>query len=383
MRYERPRIEKYWQPRLGVGGRLAWLPLAASAGLFRAATAARNVWWRRMAVTPPITTVSVGNLTVGGSSKTPFTLFLAKRLQGRGLAVGIVSRGWGRRVADEDNPLLVADGGRLLVVNTEAGDEPAMMARSFDGPIAVSRRRIDAIRLLASQRELDVVLLDDGFQHTRLRRDLDLVLISRERGVGNGWTLPAGPMREPLRALKRADAVILISSAAGEPPGIAEVQVARLERRPLLRAAVRPRSLVSVEQGEWLESAPVLARRRTLVISGLADSRGFYAMLRELDADLIATLEYPDHHEYSLADWQAISNAARDAEMIVTTEKDLVKLERFPFPRDSLYALRVEITIAESDARMLDELVLSRLRPRPKSGASTASANQENSRDAS
>ena len=103
------------------------------------------------------------------------------------------------------------------------------------------------------------------------------------------------------------------------------------------------------------------AGRRVLAVSGLADSSAFYAMLRELDADLVGVFEYPDHHAYTNADWQAIVNAMRDTDLVVTTEKDLVKLERFPFPRDSLYALRLEVTMDAADARALDELILGRM----------------------
>jgi len=372
----RSRVEPYWSPKLGGRRTLAWLPLAAAAGVVRPAIAVRNLWWRRMARDSPIPAISIGNLTVGGSSKTPFTLFLANHLQQIGFAVGIVSRGWRR--AAPGRPLIAADRGQLETTIQSAGDEPAMMARAFGGPIAVARRRIDAIRLLAGRGPLDVVVLDDGFQHTRLKRAVDLLLVSRERGLGNGWMLPAGPLRDPLRAARRADAVILVTSNAAEPSALTPAQMARLERQLLLRATIRPRAMVYSESGKWRETAPEFARRRTLAVSGLADSSGFYAMLHELNADLIATLEFPDHHAYSQADWQMISTAARAAEIIVTTEKDLIKLERFPFARDSLYALRLEVSMADDQVQQLDELILSRVKP----SAAAVAADQEISLDA-
>jgi tetraacyldisaccharide 4'-kinase len=126
----------------------------------------------------------------------------------------------------------------------------------------------------------------------------------------------------------------------------------------VLHASVRPRALISIENGVWRETPLTLVGRRVLAVSGLADSSAFYAMLRELDADLVAVFEYPDHHAYTNADWQAMVNAMRDTDLVVTTEKDLVKLERFPFPRDSLYALRLEVTMDAADAQALDELIL-------------------------
>ncbi len=167
-----------------------------------------------MKLRAPVLTVSVGNLTVGGTGKTPFTLFLASRLQSHGLRVGIVSRGY-HRARSKARAELVADGGKLKVSPEDAGDEPAMMAKSFTGPIAVARRRLDGIELLSKLGPLDAVIMDDAFQHVRLNRDVDLVLVSNERGFGNGWMLPAGPMRESIRAVGRADAIIVMNSGTG------------------------------------------------------------------------------------------------------------------------------------------------------------------------
>jgi tetraacyldisaccharide 4'-kinase len=309
----------------------------------------------------PVLTVSVGNLTVGGTGKTPFTLFLAKRLQSQGLSVAIVSRGYGR-TRSKVQAELVADAGQLKVSPEDAGDEPAMMAKSFTGPIAVARRRIDAIELLTKLGPLDAVILDDGFQHVRLNRDVDLLLVNEQRGFGNGWMLPAGPMRESFRAVGRADAIVVMDSGTGAT-AIRPSQMKKLSARKLVHASVRPRALLVLESGAWRETPLGLAGRRVLAVSGLADSSGFYAMLRDLDADLVGVFEYPDHHAYTNADWQAIVNAMRETDLVVTTEKDLVKLERFPFPRDSLYALRLEVTMGAADARALDELILARTMP--------------------
>jgi tetraacyldisaccharide 4'-kinase len=351
----RPRIERLWQRDLPVHLLPAWIGLAAMAGFYRIGVSARHLFWRTMKQRSPVVTVSVGNLTVGGTGKTPFTLFLAGRLQSHGLRVGIVSRGYGR-VRSKARAELVADGGQLKISPEDAGDEPAMMAKTFTGPIAVARRRIDAIELLGKLGQLDAVILDDGFQHVRLNRDVDLLLVSNDRGFGNGWMLPAGPMREPLRAIGRADAIIVMNSSA-DTSAIQPAQMKKLTARKVLHASVRPRALISIENGVWRETPLTLVGRRVLAVSGLADSSGFYAMLRELEADLVAVFEYPDHHAYTNADWQAMVNAMRDADLVVTTEKDLVKLERFPFPRDSLYALRLEVTMDAGDARALDELI--------------------------
>ncbi len=209
-----------------------------------------------------------------------------------------------------------------------------------------------------------MILLDDAFQHRALARDVDLVLINRERGFGDGHLLPAGPMREPLRAIRRADAAIIVSSGnADRKSAITSRQMRVISQIPTLRATLRPKALIRYEQGNWTEVPIAMAGRRALAVSGLADPSGFYAMLREVDTDLVGVLEYPDHHAYNSSDWQAIVKAAANADIVLTTEKDLVKLEKFPFARDSLYALRLEVVMSAEDAARLDQIVIGGVTP--------------------
>jgi tetraacyldisaccharide-1-P 4'-kinase len=127
---------------------------------------------------------------------------------------------------------------------------------------------------------------------------------------------------------------------------------------PTLQATLRPKALVRYEQHNWIEVPVAMAGRRVLAVSGLADPSGFYAMLHEIETDLVGVLEYPDHHVYNSSDWQTILKAAANADIVLTTEKDLVKLEKYPFARDSLYALRLEVVMSAEDAARLDEIVI-------------------------
>jgi len=364
----RPALAQVWRRSLGPSQRVLWLALTPLAALYAGALAIRGWWWVRQAQVAPATTISIGNLTVGGSGKTPFALFLAGRLRQGGYRVAIVSRGYGRRPSPEA-ATLIADAGKLLTDPASAGDEPAMMARRFDGPIAVARRRIDAIKLLAARAPLDAVILDDAFQHQRLRRDLDLVLIATSQGVGNGWILPAGPLREPLNGLQRADAVILVAPDRFEDYSPSPALRAALLTIAVLRASVRPRALVHSVNGRWTESALELKGKRVVAVSGLAEPAGFSAMLRELGAELIETLEYPDHYRYSPTDWDTIHNAAGRADLVLTTEKDLVKLEVFSPALASLYAVRLEIMMPERDDATLFAMVTTRIEERSRLGA--------------
>jgi tetraacyldisaccharide 4'-kinase len=356
--HQRPRIEDLWFGKLRLEQRAMVMALTPLAGLNRAGQRFRNAFWRFANRRVPIRTISVGNLTVGGNGKTPFTLFLASRLQAHGISVGIVSRGFGRSRNDA-RAAVVSDGTTIKLSAEQAGDEPLMIAKSFRGPIVVASRRIDGIRLLSEIAHPDVIVLDDAFQHRGLARDVDLVLINRERGFGNGHVIPAGPMREPLRAIHRADAAIIVSSGIPDRPNaITSRQMRSIAQIPVLHATLRPKALVRYEQGKWIEVPVAMAGRRVLAVSGLADPTGFYAMLHEIDTDLVGVLEYPDHHVYNASDWQTIIKAAVDADIVLTTEKDLVKLERFPFTRDSLYALRLEVVMSAEDMARLDEIVL-------------------------
>jgi tetraacyldisaccharide 4'-kinase len=353
----RPRIEELWFGKLRWGQRAMVAGLWPASLAYRAGQGVRNLWWRFAKQRASVRTISIGNLTVGGNGKTPFTLFLAARLQAHGMTVGIVTRGFG--VDAKSAAAVVSDGSTIKMSPDHAGDEAVMMAKSFRGPIAVARRRIDGIKLLCEVANPDVIVLDDAFQHRALDRDVDLVLINRERGLGNGRLIPAGPMREPLSAIRRATAAVIVSSGiADRPSALTSRQMNAISRMPTLRATLRPRTLIRYEQGKWIEAPIAMAGRRVLAVSGLADPSGFYAMLHEIDTDLVGVLEYPDHHVYDPSDWQTIVKAAVEADIVLTTEKDLVKLEKFPFARDSLYALRLEVVMSAEDAARLDEIVL-------------------------
>jgi len=351
----RPRLERYWRSGLSAPEVAVWSATVPAAILYQAAMALR-AGLRRVplfgAKAAGTRVISVGNLTVGGNAKTPFTLYLARKLIDHGMRTGIVSRGYGG--SRGSGPAVLVSDGRVRLPVEEAGDEAVMMARAFDGPVAIARRRIDAINLLQQLGELDAVVLDDAFQHLRLARDLNLLLVSAERGFGNGWVLPAGPMRERLGAVGRADAAVVLSPRPGLEPALTRAQAARLNRIPVMHGLIQPHALVYVEPGRWREApAQSLGGRRILAVSALADPRSFYAMLRELEADLVGVLEYPDHHQYTASDWQSIWRAAATVDLVVTTEKDLVKLERFPFPRNSIAALRLEISMGADEERLL------------------------------
>jgi tetraacyldisaccharide 4'-kinase len=287
--------------------------------------------------------VSIGNVRVGGTGKTPFTRWLAGRVAARGVPVAIVTRGYG---GSARAPHVVGDGTQLVSDVARAGDEAVMLARTSGVPVVAGADRAAAAALAVATFGSRLLLCDDAFQHRALRRDLDLVLVDAGERGGLGRLLPVGPLREPLRALRRAH-VILVR----ERDEAGDALPAPTARQRVLRVRFAPAALVQPVVGGWEEiGLAALAGQRVLAVSAVARPAPLYRALRDWEAELVHVLEYPDHHPYGTSDWHTIAAAAKDVDLIVTTEKDLVKLEAFPFARGKLVALRLGVEVEDADA---------------------------------
>jgi len=218
-----------------------------------------------------------------------------------------------------------------------------MLARTAGVPVVAGRDRAAAAALAVETFRSRLLLCDDAFQHRRLARDVDIVLVDGGERGGVARLLPAGPLREPLAALRRAHVVAVAERDAASTGGAAPPSH---PDQLVVRVRFAPTALVRVGPHEWEEiGLAALAGQRVLALAGVARPRPLYESLRDWEADLVHVLEYPDHHPYDTKDWHEISNAAKNVEFIVTTEKDLVKLERFPFARGKLVALRLGVAI--------------------------------------
>ncbi|MFN8644901.1 MAG: tetraacyldisaccharide 4'-kinase [Candidatus Binatia bacterium] len=335
--------ERVW-PRRGAAGWAGYCALRPLSSAFGVGVGLRGLGFRLGALrvrSAPVPVVSVGNLAVGGTGKTPLTLWLAEALQRRGARPAIVSRGYG---GGARAVVIVSRGRGPEVDPAAAGDEPVMLAKRFAGVVVAAPRRLEGARAAAAL-GCDVVVLDDGFQHRALARAFDLVLLDAQRGP----LLPAGSLREPLSALARADAVVLMARDEAEPP-----RPPRGLRAPFFRATLESVSLLESRAGIW-RARPMgdLAGRRVVAVCGVARPESFYAQLRRWEAVIAEVFEFPDHHRYSSAEWQRLARCGHDADLIVTTEKDLVKLEGFPFATGKLVALRV-VPRVEGAAALLD-----------------------------
>jgi len=274
--------------------------------------------------------VSIGNIEAGGTGKTPMTLALARGLSSRGLKPVIVTRGYRGRLT---GAVHVRPDHRP----EEVGDEALLMARVSGVPVIKAPDRVRGALLARADFRADLVLLDDGFQHRRIHRDLDIVLVAGD--IHADFLLPLGSLREPAGALERAD-IVVYTKGAGTGELIAELV---------------PRSLVNPSGGE--EALSVLQSRDVLAVSGIARPGHFIGMLRDLGARVEA-LSFPDHHRFTHRDIGLIRKKARDKELIVTTEKDLVRLDARLL--DAAWrALRVEMRVNGMDSilREIEDIV--------------------------
>jgi tetraacyldisaccharide 4'-kinase len=324
-------FSRLWRRR----GPAAWLLLPVSL-LFGLLTGLRRQLYRsglKRAERLPVPVLVVGNIFVGGTGKTPFTIWLAQQLRAAGFHPGVISRGYGASV---DVPRLVS----ADASPDEVGDEPLLIARHGGCPMAVGRNRAAAGRaLLAAHPDIDVVLLDDGLQHYALARDLEIMLFDG-RGAGNGWLLPAGPLREP-RSRRRDVTVVNGGTAAGMPAGAFAMQLRGQWAVNLARPDLRmPLSDLAARQ-----PAP-----KILAAAGIGNPERYFAML-EGEGLRFERMPLPDHYAFTENPF-----AGSDADVILITEKDAVKCRHSDALRNDarLWFVPVEAVI---DAALADYIV--------------------------
>jgi tetraacyldisaccharide 4'-kinase len=321
-------LERHWQHRTVISVLL--LPLTALFALVSGARrlAYRSGWLESEQATAPV--VVVGNVTVGGTGKTPLVVWLAQHLKENGYRPGIVSRGYGgagacRAVHAESSPDTV-------------GEEPVLLAARSGCPVWVGQDRAQAVRQLLSQHpEVNVVLSDDGLQHYRLRRAVEIAVVDGERGFGNGWLLPSGPLREPLSRLRRCDAVVVNGSGQTRP--LANAFAMQLEGSVLK----------SVRDPTLQRPAAYLRGEKVHAVAGVGNPSRFFSHLERLGL-AVTVHAFPDHHRYLSGELDFAG-----VEAVVMTEKDAIKCRSFA--RDNWWMLPVD---ARVDSGLL-EVVLKKI----------------------
>jgi len=318
----------------------------------------------------PCPIISIGNITLGGTGKTPMTIYLVQALKQLGYNVAVISRGY--KGGAEKIGGIVSDGKVLLMTPEMSGDEPYMMAKRLkDVPVIVGKNRFRAGRLAISKFNPDVIVLDDGFQHLTLQRDLDIVLLDYHKPFGNRHLLPRGGVREPISALFYADAIILTKSDT-----MTDNETSSLLRelrpyeggKPIYRSFHHPfvskiingkKKMFETKMQEALrQNSDCIKGRTVFAFSGLADNHNFLQTLKHLKCNVSGFMEFPDHHPYSEGDLHEILSAAKRSmsECLITTEKDYVRIaHKIDWP-DDLFVVGIEIDFGKDKKRFNSDI---------------------------
>lgn len=309
-------------------------------------------WFRTQRLPRPV--ISVGNLTVGGTGKTPVVMHLVERLTAQGKRVAVLSRGYRRR--SQAPQLMVSDGQRILVGPEEAGDEPYLIARRCpQAVVAVGADRYGLGRWVLGRLPVDCFLLDDGFQHVQLQRDVNLLLVDATDLAGIQAALPIGRLREPLSAAARATA-ILITRVRKEQD--ADAVWNRLHQAcgslppPLLVGF--PAEEFRRVGGEERRHLEAFRGRSAVMFSGVGNAESFHALVAGLGLTVVEILVFPDHVHYTdgMVETIRAKAKARGADLLVTTEKDADKVAPFLNPHDGCWAVRLRTDILRGQDRL-------------------------------
>lgn len=308
----------------------------------------------------PCQVISLGNITVGGTGKTPTAQILAAIIRDMGYRVVILNRGY--RAAWKGQVGLVSDGQKIFMSVTEAGDEAYLLAKNLPGiPVVIGRDRSITGDYAVRYLKAEVIILDDGYQHWQLCRDLDIVLIDTINVFGNNFLLPRGTLREPLDNLDRAQAILLTKvdqSTNGARDVIRDI-VGRYNSQALVVESIHnPRCFIEIE--EWYKgihsknTAPLeTARgRRVMAFSAIGNPSSFEQTIAGTGAEVVDAMRYPDHHDYTMAEMQDVMQKAVDkqAYALITTEKDAVKIPSEFIHSDRplpVYVLGIEVKFTE------------------------------------
>ena len=307
----------------------------------------------------PCRVISLGNITVGGTGKTPTAQKLAAVIRDQGFKVAVLNRGYRAQWQVEIG--VVSDGSQIYMTAAEAGDEAYQLAKNLPGiPVLIGKNRTLSGQYASEVFQVDVVILDDGYQHWQLARDFDIVLIDALNIFGNNYLLPRGTLREPLRNLDRADAVLLtkVDQSSNEALTTIRATLARYNAKAVVVESIHSPQGFS-EVGCWYKDAStsilppdLLQGVKVLAFSGIGNPSSFEQTLSDLQLDMVAAVRYPDHYDYAMSEMQRLQQQAVDAgaQALITTEKDAVKIpaefidSHRPLP---VYVLTIEVKLAD------------------------------------
>jgi len=299
-------------------------------------------WLKTTIIKTPV--ISVGNLTIGGAGKTPVVDFLTKEFQNHNLNPAILSRGYKRKAPNSLKRLRYCENKNIKPFFF--GDEPYLLALNNPKvPIFVGNSRIETSHLAEKLDQPDVILLDDAFQHLKIHRNLNLLLIDAEAGFGNRHLLPLGVLREPENQWKRADAIIITKSNLASSGNIKNILKHDLEVNcPIFNFNYEAKKLSRLDGKSSLEIKEI-KNKKLLITSGIAQPKGFACSLEKHGVQIISKIEFPDHYSFREKDIKRIINEQQkySPDFIITTEKDAVKLREFNDIHENVWVLEMEI----------------------------------------
>ncbi len=299
--------------------------------------------WKSKSLPCPV--ISVGNITVGGTGKTPLVIEITKGLKEKGIPIAILSRGYkGKKTQGR-----LVNNGKVVLSPEDVGDEPFMMAKILkEVPIFVGKDRFSNAQIALQRFDLRGFILDDGFQHLQLHRDLDIVLVDSKIGFGDHHLLPRGILREPLVHLRRAHLLLLTKVESPEACQPLEGEIRKIHPQvPIFHSHYEPLGLISPSD-EW-EEIESLKGKKVIALSGIANPNSFISLVRRCQMEVVQEMIFPDHHSYTFKDIDLLRKSAEGVERIVTTEKDMVKLNQWNLCGLPLRALRIKIKIWEEE----------------------------------
>ena len=320
---------------------------------------------------PGCQVISIGNLTVGGTGKTPVVELIAKTLASKNRKIAILSRGYKKKEPafsekimnkltfqeKKNPPRVVSDGKEIFLDYTQSGDEPFMLANNLKGvAVLVDKDRVKSKKHAIKEFDCDTLILDDGFQHLALQHSTEIVLVDTTNPYGNGYMLPRGILREPFSNIKRADYIFLTKSTGNNQDLIDEIRVYNTTAK-IIECRHAPRYLENIYTKE-IETLEHLKSKKIIAMSGIASPKGFEKLLENHGAILVSKKRFTDHHRYTQKEITNIINLAeeKDCEVIITTEKDAVRCDHMDHCNTPIYFLRVDIEILKGQEHF-DEII--------------------------
>lgn len=326
----------HYKKKYGFFDYIIYIFLFLPAFLYGTIAGIRNILYKKnilKSYKPELYVISVGNLTTGGTGKTPVTAEIANYLTSQGRKVSILSRGYGGQLSNK-NVNIVSDGKEIKYSAKEAGDEPFWLAQNCKkSAVLTCSSRVMSAEYAKNILNSDVAVLDDGFQHQKLKRDLNILVVDSEKKFSNGFTLPLGALREPVCGVKRADRIVVVNKNSDVSKAAQYIEELKNKwKKPVFLCNMKPEKIYNIKTGEILSDDEDF-----FAFCAIGQPEQFYNFLAQ--NHLLGKKNFSDHHIYTQDDVNAL---VQNSKILVTTEKDAVKLKNLNFKNAKVYAMKLK-----------------------------------------